>query len=86
MDLSQQTERCYQKQPTIFENKKRVLGARRVNRSELRFTRNVGLGFKAPAFVSAPLRPVHMIALFLIIPCGILVCTTVRRCRCSRHS
>eukprot|EP00729_Bicosta_minor_P011847 gene11847-4080_t len=48
MDLSQQTERCYQKQPTIFENKKRVLGARRVNRSELRFTRNVGLGFKAP--------------------------------------
>ena len=53
MDLSQQTERCYQKQPTIFENKKRVLGARRVNRSELRFTRNVGLGFKAPQHVSS---------------------------------
>merc|ERR1719240_2264193 len=50
MDLSQQTERCYQKQPTIFENKKQVLGARRLNRSELRFTRNVGLGFKTPAF------------------------------------
>jgi small subunit ribosomal protein S11e len=37
------------KQPTIFENKKRVLG-RRVNKSELRYTRNVGLGFKAPLF------------------------------------
>mmetsp|Transcript_23308 Transcript_23308/g.20685 ORF Transcript_23308/g.20685 Transcript_23308/m.20685 type:complete len:158 (-) Transcript_23308:14-487(-) len=47
MDLSQQTERCYQKQATVFEAKKRVLG-RRVARSELRFTRNVGLGFKAP--------------------------------------
>merc|ERR1719331_1352604 len=42
-----QTERSYQKQPTIFQNKKRVLG-RRVGQRELRFTRNVGLGFKAP--------------------------------------
>eukprot|EP00041_Stephanoeca_diplocostata_P001528 m.20325 g.20325 ORF g.20325 m.20325 type:complete len:160 (+) comp12111_c0_seq1:32-511(+) len=42
-----QTERCFQKQPTIFQNKKRVLG-RKVLKSELRYTRNVGLGFKAP--------------------------------------
>ena len=46
-----QVERCYQKQPTIFQNKKRVLG-RRVGRSELRFTRSVGLGFKTPRHVS----------------------------------
>ena len=46
-----QTERSFQKQPSIFLNKKRVLG-RRVNRSELRFTRNVGLGFKTPRHVS----------------------------------
>ena len=72
MDLSQQTERCYQKQPTIFENKKRILGARRVNRSELRFTRNVGLGFKAPAFVSAPLSTMlrFIIALLNYPVCG----------------
>ena len=45
-----QTERAYQKQEPIFENKKRLLG-RRAKREDLRYTRNVGLGFKAPRFV-----------------------------------
>ena len=43
----QQHERSYQKQRNIFENKKRVLGAK-VKGSELRFVKSVGLGFKTP--------------------------------------
>jgi small subunit ribosomal protein S11e len=46
MDVAQ-TERAYQKQKPIFENKKRVLGAR-VKSLDLRFVKNVGLGFKTP--------------------------------------
>merc|ERR1719321_1339521 len=50
MDLvGAQTERCFQKQPTIFLNKKRVAGARAQRVSDMRYVRNVGLGFKAPA-------------------------------------
>jgi len=48
VELLQQDERSYKKQPTIFSNKKR-LTTRKLNRSEVRFTRNAGLGFKAPA-------------------------------------
>ncbi|MAS44212.1 MAG: 30S ribosomal protein S17 [Rhodobacteraceae bacterium] len=48
MDLiTSQHERSYQKQRNIFENKKRVLGAK-VKGSELRFVKSVGLGFKTP--------------------------------------
>ncbi|CAF1008303.1 unnamed protein product [Brachionus calyciflorus] len=39
-------ERSFQKQPTIFLNKKSLLGKAK-ERSE-RYTRNVGLGFKTP--------------------------------------
>ncbi|EGD76358.1 40S ribosomal protein S11 [Salpingoeca rosetta] len=42
-----QHERAYQKQRLIFENKKRI-GAAKVKSSELRFVKNVGLGFKTP--------------------------------------
>ena len=45
--LSLQTERAYQKQAPIFQNKKRVLG-QTGKRKELRYVRNVGLGFKTP--------------------------------------
>lgn len=48
VELLQQDERSFKKQPTIFSNKKR-LTTRKLNRSEVRFTRNAGLGFKAPA-------------------------------------
>lgn len=54
-EVLQQTERCFQKQPTIFLNKKRALG-RRVNRREIRFVRNPGLGFKAPRHVRILLK------------------------------
>ncbi len=47
MDI--QTERAYQKQPTVFENRKAVYGKRKT--AELRFTRAVGLGFKTPSEV-----------------------------------
>lgn len=46
----QQHERAYQKQRNIFENKKRVLGAK-VKGSELRFVKSIGLGFKTPTEV-----------------------------------
>jgi small subunit ribosomal protein S11e len=45
MDI--QTEKAYQKQAAIFENRKRVLG-RKVRASDVRYVRNVGLGFKTP--------------------------------------
>merc|ERR1712183_659849 len=39
----QQTERAFQKQPTVFLNSKRALGSKK---KELRHTKTVGLGFK----------------------------------------
>ncbi|XP_035672739.1 40S ribosomal protein S11-like [Branchiostoma floridae] len=42
-----QTERAFQKQPTIFLNKKRVLGSK-IKKKDMRYVRNVGLGFKTP--------------------------------------
>ena len=47
MDI--QTERAYQKQAAVFENRKATLGKRKA--SQLRFVRNVGLGFKTPSEV-----------------------------------
>lgn len=41
-----QSERSFQKQPTIFLNRKKGLGAKK--RKSLRYIRNVGLGFKTP--------------------------------------
>ncbi|KAG1968445.1 40S ribosomal protein S11 [Pimephales promelas] len=42
-------ERSYQKQPTIFQNKKRVLAVEGSAKEKLpRYHRNVGLGFKTP--------------------------------------
>lgn len=42
-----QTERSFQKQPTIFLNRKKGLGVKK-KKAPLRYTRNVGLGFKTP--------------------------------------
>ena len=43
------TERAYQKQAPIFQNKKRILGQQgKKDKKELRYVRNVGLGFKTP--------------------------------------
>ena len=39
-------ERAYQKQPTVFQNKKRLPGAKKVTLK--RYNRTVGLGFKTP--------------------------------------
>merc|ERR1712243_36485 len=41
-----QTERAFQKQPTVFLNKKAVLQGK--SKKNLRYVRNVGLGFKTP--------------------------------------
>lgn len=43
-----QTERAYQKQPTIFQNKKRVLLGEGGKEKLPRYYRNIGLGFKTP--------------------------------------
>uniref|UniRef100_A0A4W3J4J8 Small ribosomal subunit protein uS17 n=1 Tax=Callorhinchus milii TaxID=7868 RepID=A0A4W3J4J8_CALMI len=43
-----QTERAYQKQPTIFQNKKRALLGEGGKEKLPRYYRNVGLGFKTP--------------------------------------
>merc|ERR1711872_11784 len=44
--MYEQVERAYQKQATIFQNKKRVVG--KASKGEQRFTKNIGLGFKTP--------------------------------------
>merc|ERR1711937_116065 len=44
--MSEQVERAYQKQATIFQNKERVVG--KASKGEQRFTKNIGLGFKTP--------------------------------------
>ncbi|XP_025912092.1 40S ribosomal protein S11 [Apteryx rowi] len=46
--LSPQTERAYQKQPTIFQNKKRVLLGEGGKEKLPRYYKNIGLGFKTP--------------------------------------
>lgn len=50
-----QTERSYQKQPTIFQNKKRVLttdGGKEGKEKIPRYHKSVGLGFKTPREVT----------------------------------
>ncbi|XP_014278020.1 small ribosomal subunit protein uS17 isoform X2 [Halyomorpha halys] len=44
--MADQTERSFQKQQTIFLNRKKGLGVKKKN--SLRYIRNVGLGFKTP--------------------------------------
>ncbi|XP_071454858.1 small ribosomal subunit protein uS17 isoform X3 [Hetaerina americana] len=44
--MADQSERSFQKQPTVFLNRKKGLGAKK--RKTLRYVRNVGLGFKTP--------------------------------------
>jgi len=44
-----QTERAYQKQPTVFQNRKRLPGIKKTTLK--RYVTNVGLGFKAPVEV-----------------------------------
>lgn len=54
--LFSQTERAYQKQPTIFQNKKRVLtteGGKEVKEKLPRYHKSVGLGFKTPREVKS---------------------------------
>lgn len=46
-----QNERAYQKQPTIFGGRERVVG-KKTSKAGQRFTRSVGLGFKTPRNVS----------------------------------
>ncbi|KAL4834529.1 hypothetical protein H8958_004713 [Nasalis larvatus] len=43
-----QTERAYQKQPTIFQNEKRVLLGETGKEKLPRYYKNIGLGFKTP--------------------------------------
>lgn len=47
-----QTERSFQKQPTVFLNRKEPLKAIKKQKKSLRYVRNVGLGFKTPKEVS----------------------------------
>eukprot|EP01088_Endostelium_zonatum_P002283 TRINITY_DN12799_c0_g1_i1.p1 TRINITY_DN12799_c0_g1~~TRINITY_DN12799_c0_g1_i1.p1 ORF type:complete len:164 (+),score=29.32 TRINITY_DN12799_c0_g1_i1:40-531(+) len=47
-EIEGQTERAFQKQPTVFVGRKKVLN-KKVKSRDLRFTRNVGLGIKTPA-------------------------------------
>ncbi|GCA63272.1 ribosomal protein S17, archaeal/eukaryotic [Kipferlia bialata] len=48
LEMDVQSEKAFQKQPTIFQGERRVL-AKRNKRGANRFWRNVGLGIKTPA-------------------------------------
>lgn len=52
LSLILQNERAFQRQPTIFLNRKKGVGPKR--RKSLRYYREVGLGFKTP-------REVHIL-------------------------
>ena len=54
-------ERAYQKQPTVFQNKKRLPGSKKV--SLKRYTRPVGLGFKMPNEVNVDSKRARFVAL-----------------------
>lgn len=45
--MAEQNERAFQKQPTVFLNRKPAIGKAKV-RKNLRYHKNVGLGFKTP--------------------------------------
>merc|ERR1712077_146659 len=47
LTMADQQERGFQKQPTIFQNQKRLPGAKKTTLK--RYTRTVGLGFRMPA-------------------------------------
>ena len=46
-DVSLQSERAFQRQPTVFLNKKRAVTATKSAKAP-RYVRSVGLGFKTP--------------------------------------
>ncbi|XP_065902926.1 small ribosomal subunit protein uS17-like [Dysidea avara] len=46
--MSEQTEKAFQKQRGVFNNKKRIIGKASSGKKDVRFVRNVGLGFKTP--------------------------------------
>jgi len=45
---TEQTERAFQKQPTISQGAPRVLGSKTKKGKALRYYKNIGLGFKTP--------------------------------------
>jgi small subunit ribosomal protein S11e len=45
--MAEQTEKAFQKQETIFIGKRRVLG-KKLSQKDIRFYKNIGLGFKTP--------------------------------------
>ncbi|KFO97813.1 40S ribosomal protein S11, partial [Calypte anna] len=61
-----QTERAYQKQPTIFQNKKRVLLGEGGKEKLPRYYKNIGLGFKTPKEAEHP--PLAQLSLSLFLP------------------
>ena len=44
-----QVEKAFQKQPTVFQGNRRLLGGKKNLKKSKRFHREVGLGFKTPA-------------------------------------
>jgi len=46
--MAEQTERAFQKQSQIFLGKKRVLAVKGKTSKDLRYVKNIGLGFKTP--------------------------------------
>jgi hypothetical protein len=47
-NMADQAERSFQKQPTIFLNRKKGIGKKKKKKRSVRYVRNVGLGFKTP--------------------------------------
>lgn len=72
--MAEQTERAFQKQPTIFLNSKlRTLGIGKKSKKDVRYVRNVGLGFKTPREVSVRIVLIITFRICSICPISVLL-------------
>jgi len=74
----EKAERSYQKQPTVFLNRKKLQTSSGAKSKIPRYTRNVGLGFKAPRDVNQILIPCVFLLFFFFwfsVCCCVLAST-----------
>ena len=70
-----QNERGFQKQPTIFQNAKRLDGAKKATLK--RYTRTVGLGFKMPAEVRCEISSLKFTLLTILPALSDIICLNI---------
>lgn len=83
--MAEQTERAFQKQQTVFlNNKLRTLGIGKKAKKDIRYVRNVGLGFKTPREVTFQNILLHFFIYIFTIIFTISFCGELRLPSVSR--